>query len=164
VEIGYAFYDSPIGRIYVVVSEKGVCKVELFTDVWDEYIKSNGHIVENETLCRGVLTQLDEYFKGKRKVFDLPLDIKTTEFRQKVWNALRDIPYGKTKSYQEIAIAIGNPKAIRAVGQANKANQLPLIIPCQRVIGKNGKLVGFAGDKTPTQKWLLQHEGYEIYD
>lgn len=158
-KVGYDYYDSPIGKIFIVVSESGVCKVELFEEEWDKYIKLNPQLSLNKELCKEVIIQIDEYFKGKRKIFDLPLSFKSTQFRQKVWNALCTIPYGKTQSYQQIAEAIGNPKGVRAVGQANKSNPIPLIIPCHRVIGKSGKLVGFAGDRTPIQKWLLHHEG-----
>ncbi len=160
--MGYDIYHSPIGKIYVVVSDKGVCRIELFKEGWDLYIKENPHLKPNKKICEGVIKQIDEYFKGKRKVFTLKLHLETTEFRQKVWKALSFIPFGQTKSYQEIACEIGNPKAIRAVGQANKHNPLPLVIPCHRVIGKSGKLVGYAGDKIDIKRWLLQHEGCKL--
>jgi len=89
--------------------------------------------------------QFTEYEKGLRKVFDLPLHIKGTEFQKKVWNALLEIPYGETRSYQEIAVQIGNPKAVRAVGGACNRNPIGIIVPCHRVVGKNGSLTGFAG-------------------
>jgi methylated-DNA-[protein]-cysteine S-methyltransferase len=118
----------------------------------------------NSTKIKLKLTnQLDEYFKGKRKNFDVPLSIEGTQFRKKVWEALKHIPYGEIRSYLQIAESIGNPKAVRAVGQANKFNQLPIIIPCHRVIGKSGKLVGFAGNRIPTQKLLLDIEGVYIH-
>ncbi len=158
--IGYDYYESPIGKIYVVVDEVGVCKVDIFEDMWEGFITQNQDLKMNKTLCKEAIHQIDEYFHKKRKDFDLPLHIVGTEFRKKVWDALLSIPYGTVYSYQELAIAIGNPKAIRAVGQANKANQIPLIIPCHRVIGKNGKLVGFSGHRTPTQKILLEHEDF----
>lgn len=157
--IGYDYYESPIGKIFVVVSEKGVSKVELFEDKWDEYLNEY-QLNRRSDLCKEVITQINEYFQGKRKEFSLPLDIEGTDFRKNVWQALSNIPYGVTKSYQEIAEIIGNPKAVRAIGQANKSNPLPLIIPCHRVIGKSGKLVGYAGSRISTKKWLLQHEGF----
>ena len=86
-----------------------------------------------------------EYFNGERREFNLPIFIEGTDFQKKVWNALVNIPYGKTCSYKDIAIAIGNEKAVRAVGHANNKNKLPIVIPCHRVIGINGKLVGYAG-------------------
>jgi len=161
-KIGYAIYDSPIGLIHVVVDDIGVKKVELFEEEWLEYKKKYNLIQEDNNLCKDVIIQLNEYFKGTRKKFDLPLSIKGTEFRKKVWNALLDIPYGEIRCYLQIAESIGNPKAAQAVGQANKFNQLPIIIPCHRVIGKNGNMVGFAGNRTPTQKLLLQIEGITV--
>ena len=89
--------------------------------------------------------QLNEYFAGQRQVFDLPLDFEGTEFQQKVWQALLTIPFGETRSYKQIAEQIGNVKAVRAVGAANGKNPISIIAPCHRVVGANGKLVGFAG-------------------
>lgn len=161
-KIGYDTYDSTIGKIHIVVDEIGVRKVEIFEEDWIEYKKKYELIPRDKELCKEVITQLDEYFKGKRKNFDIPLSIEGTEFRKKVWKALQAIPYGEIRNYLQIAESIGNPKAVRAVGQANKLNQLPIIIPCHRVIGKSGNLVGFAGNRTPTQKLLLEIEGVNI--
>ena len=101
--------------------------------------------------------QLTEYEKGSRKVFDLPLHLKGTEFQLKVWNALLEIPYGETRSYQQIAQRIGQPKALRAVGGACNRNPIGIIVPCHRVIGKNGKLTGYAGGLF-YKELLLNHE------
>lgn len=157
-KIGYDSYNSPIGLIHIVVDEIGVKKVELFQEEWENYIKENGAIEKDSDLCKEAIRQLDEYFKGIRQEFTVPLSIEGTEFRKKVWQALQQIPYGEVRSYQDIADSIGNPKAVRAVGQANKANRIPIIIPCHRVIGKKGNLVGFAGSRTPTQQILIDHE------
>ena len=158
-KIVYDTYDSPIGLIHVVVDEIGVKKVFLFEEDWEGYLKENVNIKLDKQICKDVVIQLDEYFKKKRKNFDLPLSIEGTEFRKKVWKTLCEIPYGEVRNYLQIAETIGNPKAVRAVGQANRANQLPIIIPCHRVIGKNGDLVGFAGDKTNVKRFLLELEG-----
>ncbi len=91
-----------------------------------------------------VYTQINEYFEGKREQFDVPLKCEGTPFQQSVWRQLQKIPYGETRSYQEIAIGIGNEKAVRAVGQANNKNPIMIIIPCHRVIHKNGDITGFA--------------------
>lgn len=155
----YDIYTSPIGPIHVVLDEMGIKRVFLFEDKWEDYLKVNPNIEQDSEVCNLAITQLDEYFKGDRKDFELPLSIEGTEFRKKVWKALMEIPYGEYRSYLEIAEAIGNPKAVRAVGQANKANELPIIIPCHRVIGKNGDLVGFAGDKISVKRFLLELEG-----
>lgn len=104
----------------------------------------NAHIVDTPLVNKAYL-QLKEYFEGKRKEFDLPLAPKGTLFQEQVWNALRDIPYGSTCTYKDIAFHIGNDKASRAVGMANNKNPIPILIPCHRVIGFNGKLVGYGG-------------------
>ena len=101
--------------------------------------------------------QLSEYLKGERKCFDLPFNPRGTEFQRQVWKALFDIPYGETRSYKQIAEAIGNPKAVRAVGMANNRNPLLIVIPCHRVIGANGKLVGYAAG-IEMKEYLLKLE------
>ncbi len=161
-KVGYDSYDSPIGLIHVVVDEIGIKKIILFEVDWEKYIQENKDIKLNKEMCKEVIVQLDEYFNKKRKEFQLPLSIEGTEFRKKVWKALKQIPYGEVRNYSQIAEAIGNPKAVRAVGQANRANQLPIIIPCHRVVGKNGSLVGFAGNRTSIKKFLLQLEGAKV--
>jgi len=103
------------------------------------------------------IRQLDEYFKGKRMTFDLPLIISGTDFQKKVWNELKKIPFGKTASYKDIALKAGNVKAVRAAGNANNKNKIAVIIPCHRVIGSDGKLSGYAGG-VKRKKWLLEHE------
>jgi len=104
--------------------------------------------------------QLEEYFSGKRKKFDLKLNVSGTDFQKKVWKALQDIPYGETRTYQDIALAVGKPQACRAVGGANNKNKLPVIIPCHRVIGRDGSLVGF-GSGLAIKEELLQLEKLE---
>ncbi|MCA1029631.1 methylated-DNA--[protein]-cysteine S-methyltransferase [Bacillus timonensis] len=160
--VGYDRYDSPIGPIHVIVDEKGVRRIVLFEEDWEEYRQLDDSIPQDSLLCEEVITQLKEYFAGQRKEFDLALSVEGTDFRKKVWNALRDIPYGEVRNYLDIAEAIQNPKAVRAVGQANRNNQIPIIIPCHRVIGKSGELVGFAGSRTPTQRQLLKLEGFNV--
>ena len=102
--------------------------------------------------------QLAEYFRGDRTSFDVPLDLRGTEFQVAAWRALDDIPYGTTRSYGEQAALIGRPTAVRAIGQANGRNPVPIVLPCHRVIGANGSLVGFGGG-LDTKTLLLQHEG-----
>lgn len=115
-------------------------------------------MIKESSLIKNAYRQLVEYFNKQRKTFDLPLAPEGTEFQMKVWKALSDIPYGKTRSYKEIAIAIGNPKAVRAVGMANNKNPIPIIIPCHRVIGSDGKLVGYGGG-LEIKEYLLKLEG-----
>ena len=135
-------------------TEDGICLLE-FVDrrMLETQIKRlkklfNGEFVPGQSKHFDELNkQLKEYFEGKRKDFDLPLILNGTEFQQKVWKELQKIPFGSTRSYQEQAIALGNPKAIRAVAKANGDNRIAIIIPCHRVIGKNGELVGYGGRK-----------------
>ena len=108
-------------------------------------------------LIKEAYKQLSEYLKGERKCFDLPFNPRGTEFQRQVWKALCDIPYGETRSYKQIAEAIGNPKAVRAVGMANNRNPLLIVIPCHRVIGSNGKLVGY-GAGIAMKEYLLKLE------
>ena len=103
-----------------------------------------------------------EYLEGKRKVFDFPYEFHGTEFQKKVWKKLCDIPYGETRTYKDIAIAIGNPKACRAVGMSNNKNPITIAVPCHRVIGANGKLVGYAGGIEMKKKLLeIEEKTYE---
>lgn len=108
-------------------------------------------------IARNACYQLEQYFLGKLQVFNLPIHQQGTEFQQKVWAQLKDIPYGKTCSYMAIARKLNNPKSIRAVGNSNGKNSLAIVIPCHRVIGESGKLVGYAAG-LERKKWLLQHE------
>ncbi len=113
---------------------------------------------KNQPAClENAIKQLNEYFKGERKVFNLKLAPLGTEFQNLVWNALKDIPYGETRSYKDIAVAIKNPKAARAIGMANNKNPFPIIVPCHRVIEHNGGLGGFAGG-LETKQLLLDLE------
>lgn len=132
----YAVYDFPCGRLKIGYTDTAIRYV-LFTDE-----KGNGIPSELSELAA---LQLTEYFSGKRKEFDLPLEPQGTEFRKKVWAALTEIPYGETRSYKDIAERIGNPKACRAVGGANNKNPISIIIPCHRVVGADGSLVGYGG-------------------
>lgn len=137
------------GIIKIICSGEYVLSVS-FSDIIKENDKGS------EVLDKA-LKQMNEYFSGERKKFDLPLYFEGTEFQKSVWNELRKIPYGTTVSYKDIAEGINNEKAVRAVGNANNKNKIMIIVPCHRVIGKNGKLVGFAGglDK---KEFLLEHE------
>lgn len=112
---------------------------------------------EVRNLYNLIYDQLNEYFTGKRRKFDLPILMQGTNFQIKVWQRLIDIPYGETRSYSEIAVAIGKAGAARAVGNANNKNPLPVVIPCHRVVGSNNQLTGYAGGLW-RQRWLLKHE------
>jgi len=145
-----AFYRSEIGPLEIRGTEEGILSVRFWTGSSIPDLKPHPSLSE----C---LRQLDEYFKGSLLTFDLKLDIRGTDFQKSVWNELRRIPYGKTKSYGEIAAFIGRTKASRAVGNANNRNNIVIIIPCHRVIASNGRLGGFGGGLW-RKEWLLEHE------
>lgn len=127
-------------RIFTLTAdENSLLELRLHKNFNNESLKKQNIILKN------TVTQLDEYFQGKRKSFELPIKLNGTEFQQKVWQNLQKIPYGKTISYKQLADMCGNPKASRAVGMANNKNPIAIIVPCHRVIGTNGKLTGYAG-------------------
>ena len=138
------YVDFKLGKIGIVEENGKIVKIVIINKN-DENNKNADDFVEKDTkLLVKAKNELEEYFDGKRKEFDLPLKQEGTEFQKKVWNALSKIPHGETRTYKEIAKMIGNEKASRAVGMANNKNNIPIIIPCHRVIGSNGKLVGYA--------------------
>ncbi|WP_151716061.1 methylated-DNA--[protein]-cysteine S-methyltransferase [Acinetobacter sp. TUM15071] len=144
-QLMYMYMDSPVGALKLVAHDKALVAV-----MWDnedhkrvrlsELIEDRHHL-----MLHRVKQQLEQYFAGQRQQFDLPLDFQGTAFQQQVWQALLSIPYGETRSYKDIAIQLGNVKAVRAVGAANGKNPISIIAPCHRVIGSSGALVGFAG-------------------
>lgn len=139
--------QSPVGALTVTADEDSIISL-LFGD---------GGMTEPNGVILNALRQLEEYFSGSRKSFDLPINPHGTPFQRSVWAALCDIPYGKTRTYGEIAANIGSEKACRAVGMANNRNPIAIIIPCHRVIGANGKLVGYAGG-LEVKRFLLELE------
>ena len=143
-------YNSPLGLIQITGSKDKIISLDFVEDKY--YVNED---VPN--ILKEAYKQLDEYFNGIRKNFDLDLFFDGTEFQNKVWNELCNIPYGETATYKDMAIRIGNEKACRAVGNANNKNNIGIIIPCHRVIGSNGKLVGYEGGLW-RKEWLLEHE------
>ncbi|RAK23102.1 methylated-DNA-[protein]-cysteine S-methyltransferase [Anoxybacillus vitaminiphilus] len=155
----YSVYMSKqFGPIYVVSDGEAIVRIELFEENWQQLFQKHRMIKSDSPLLHSAVKQLEEYFAGKRKAFDLPIKWKGTAFQEKVWKALCEIPYGETVSYADIAEKIGHPKAVRAIGQANRANNLAIIVPCHRVIGKNQKLVGYAGNRIDVKEKLLELE------
>lgn len=148
-----AYYESEPGLIEITAGETGI--ITLYFTKKKSNLKSDSKSFPVH--LKDCIRQLDEYFKGKRMTFDLPLIISGTDFQKKVWNELKKIPFGKTASYKEIALKAGNIKAVRAIGNANNKNKIAVIIPCHRVIGSDGKLSGYAGG-VKRKKWLLEHE------
>ena len=150
----YTLTPSPLGDL--VLTSDGVSLTGLYTPYHRLYAASQKGI-RQEAPFKDALQQLDEYFAGRRQIFDLPLSPGGTAFQQRVWQALLHIPHGETRSYGQLAASIHAPRSARAVGLANSKNPLSIFIPCHRVIGTNRKLTGYAGG-IETKQYLLQHE------
>ena len=168
-------YNSPIGVLKISEHNGNITNLSLYSKSKDstccaelqqnqQSINSNGQSTGDQYngLLAEACRQLDEYFQGQRKQFDLPINYKGTPFQERVWKELKNIPYGETRSYEDIAIGVGSPKAVRAVGQANHRNPILLIIPCHRVIHKNGDISGFACG-IETKKYLLDLERLHFF-
>ncbi|MFD2673582.1 methylated-DNA--[protein]-cysteine S-methyltransferase [Marinicrinis sediminis] len=158
--------ESPLGPLRICATAEGITDIQFVTEFEHEgdtsetrentnerSLSQSEQAAATEQLAEAV-RQLEQYFTGERTSFDLSLKMEGTAFQQRVWQSLAVIPYGETRSYQEIAEAIGSPLAVRAVGGANNRNKLPIVIPCHRVIGKNGKLIGYAGGMETKAKLL----------
>ncbi len=145
-----AYYHSPIGWIRITGTEEGIASL---------YFVEDAEAVTGEIppCLQECLRQLDEYFQGQRRAFSLKLLPRGTEFQQRVWAQLLKVPYGSTASYRDIALALGDADAVRAVGSANGKNPISIIIPCHRIIGSGGKLIGYGGGVW-RKEWLLRHE------
>ena len=160
--IYYSSFDSPIlKKVFVGSTEKGVCRVD-FLRTEKAFLKKlrggfRGRVIRDDQKNRSALGQLKKYLKGELRRFHCKLDLSGTPFQKKVWSALVKIPYGRTRSYKEIAQSIGRPRAFRAVGNANGRNPIPLIVPCHRVVESDGGLGGF-GYGVKVKKKLLDFE------
>ena len=157
----YIFYiGSPAGKLGIVESNGKIAGI--FFKGEKKEPKPNADLVIDETpLIKKTAAELSEYFKGKRKVFDIPLELNGTAFQLSVWKSLLKIPYGETRSYKEIAAMAGNSKACRAAGMANNRNPVVIIVPCHRVTGANGSLTGYGGG-LDIKQYLLELEGSRV--
>ncbi|MDM1021890.1 methylated-DNA--[protein]-cysteine S-methyltransferase [Acinetobacter sp. VNK23] len=158
-QLVYMYMDSPVGALKLVAHDQALVAV-----MWDNEDHKRVRLSEliedrQHPMLHRVKQQLEQYFAGQRQQFDLPLDFQGTDFQQQVWQALFTIPYGETRSYKDIALQIGNEKAVRAVGAANGRNPISIIAPCHRVIGSGGALVGFAGGLDKKQILLSLEQG-----
>ena len=142
--------QSPIGPLRLVATDHALVAIEFDASPEDD---RSTHPILDQVEC-----ELAEYFRGARRTFTVPLAPAGTAFQQRVWSALLRVPYGRLESYAAIARAIGSPAAVRAVGAANGRNPIPIIVPCHRIVGSNGALVGYGGG-TARKQWLLEHEG-----
>lgn len=158
---GISFLENEILGLIAIVEEKdGISAIEFLRDNKDRAAQLKN---KNESqLTKECKKQLEEYFSGKRKEFNIKLDIIGTDFQVSAWKAMQKIPYGKTISYSEEAKMVGNEKAVRAIGAANGRNKIPIIIPCHRVVGKNGKLVGYTGGLDIKEYLLMLEKKYSM--
>lgn len=155
---------GPLGSMLAAATEKGLCYLDFIDENMEDpheeilvrYFGNNIEEGENSYITEAE-RQLTEYFSGKRRTFDIPLDVRGTAFQIEVWNALLSIPYGEKRSYKQQAVAIGRPEAVRAVARANGDNRISIIIPCHRVIGSDGTLTGYGGGLW-RKKYLLDLE------
>lgn len=161
------FYPSPVGLLLLEEENGAITKLQLREAAGEVPVPGNAQRerlakynqdLRETKLLQSAWQQLQEYFHGERREFDLPLCLKGTEFRRRVWAALRTIPYGEVRSYGQMAAMIGNPNASRAVGGANHHNPIMIIVPCHRVVGADGSLTGFGGG-LPVKRYLLELEG-----
>lgn len=162
----YSYYNSPLGLLELHASDKALLGVALVEDLNHAKLPAHGNSCEAARVCpllAQTAQELDEYFSGKRRVFDVPLGFEKlvgTPFMHAVWQALREIPYGETRSYAEIATAIGHPRAARAVGNANNKNPHMIIVPCHRVVGINNPWGYASGEQN--KRFLLELEGVRL--
>ncbi len=147
--------SSPVGELVLLASDQGLSGLYFGHRIDRARLPTGG---ATQPILKAAAAQLGEYFAGKRERFELALDPAGTEFQRAVWQQLRRIPYGETASYRDIAERLGNPGAVRAVGMANGANPISIIVPCHRVIGADGSLTGFGGG-LDIKRQLLEHEG-----
>ncbi len=150
------YVDSPIGPLRLVASNTGLQEVSFVKQA------ATDHQNDDNWVLAQAKSQLDEYFAGTRRLFDVPLDLGGTEFQLAAWRALANIPFGQTWSYKQQATSIGRPKAVRAIGSANGMNPVSIILPCHRVIGANGSLVGYGGGLS-VKEYLLNHERSQLH-
>lgn len=159
-EVYTGYFSSPVGYLQFTTSETKLLSLQ-FAEKRQKGADAESGILPKESaparLHQQIQTQLKEYFQGKRREFTIPLSLEGTPFQEKVWHALLEIPYGETCSYLEIARAVGNPKACRAVGMANNRNPIAILVPCHRVVGADGSLTGYAGGLT-RKAYLLKLE------
>ncbi|MGZ3692354.1 MAG: methylated-DNA--[protein]-cysteine S-methyltransferase [Pseudobdellovibrio sp.] len=152
----YQTLNSPVGLLHAVSNSSKLVAL-VFDLTWADFLKKEKYelVEKSDDVIRQTAKELQEYFNGLRTGFDIPLELNGTEFQKQAWNSLIEIPFGKTISYAEQAVKIKNPKAVRAIGAANGKNKICIIVPCHRVVGKNGSLTGFAGGIQAKEMLLL---------
>ena len=157
-DVRYDLVDSPVGELFVAATDRGLCRVSYFVDrAEDEVARIFGPRLLRTPLD-DVRRELDEYFEGRRRDFELPLDLRVATFHEEVLRELARVPYGSTTTYGALAAKVGHPRAARAVGTVMNRNPIPIVLPCHRVVGSNGSLTGYGGGLDAKRR-LLEMEG-----
>jgi methylated-DNA-[protein]-cysteine S-methyltransferase len=158
VDVRYDVVESPVGDLFVAATDRGVCRISYRPEGMEDTVaRTFGTRVLRVPLDE-VRRELDEYFEGRRREFDLPLDLRVASFNEAVLNELARVPYGRTETYGGLAAKVGRPRAARAVGTIMNRNPIPIVLPCHRVVGANGSLTGYAGG-LEVKRTLLELEG-----
>ena len=158
VDVRYDVVDSPVGALHLAATDRGLCRISYRGDGWEEELaRGFGARVLRSPLDH-VRRELDEYFAGRRREFDIPLDLRVAPFHEAVLHELARVPYGRTETYGALAVKVGRPRAARAVGTVMNRNPIPIVLPCHRIVGANGSLTGYAGG-LDVKRRLLTLEG-----
>jgi methylated-DNA-[protein]-cysteine S-methyltransferase len=158
VDVRYDLTESPVGELFIASTERGLCRISYHPEGQDEQLARICGVRVLRSPLDEVRRELDEYFNGSRREFDLPLDLRVAPFHEAVLHELARVPYGRTQTYGSLAAKVGRPRAARAVGTVMNRNPIPIILPCHRIVGANGSLTGYAGG-LHVKRALLELEG-----
>ena len=158
VDVRFDVVDSPVGELHVATTERGLCRISYFAEDWEDALARQFGVRVLRSPLDDVRRELDEYFAGRRRAFDLPIDLRVAPFHANVLRELARVPYGRTETYGALAAKAGRPGAARAVGTVMNRNPIPIVLPCHRIIGANGSLTGYAGG-LDVKRQLLELEG-----
>ena len=158
VDVRYDVVPSPVGDLFIASTPRGLCRISYTVEGTDEAVARVFGARVLRSPLDDVRRELDEYFEGRRRDFDLPLDLRVAPFHEAVLHELARVPYGQVDTYGHLAALVGRPKAARAVGTVMNRNPIPIVLPCHRIVGANGSLTGYAGG-LPTKRHLLELEG-----
>lgn len=158
VDVRFDEVDSPIGSLFVAATDRGLCRISFWPDGMEDTLARTYGVRVLRSPLDEIRRELDEYFEGSRRIFDLPLDLRVAPFHADVLRELALVPYGRTETYGALAAKVGRPRAARAVGTVMNRNPIPIVLPCHRIVGANGSLTGYAGG-LDVKRRLLQLEG-----
>lgn len=163
IDVRYDVVDSPVGELRVAATGRGLCRISFWADGWEDELARQFGVRVLRAPLDDVRRELDEYFEGRRREFDLPIDLRVAPFHADVLRELALVPYGRTETYGGLARKVGRPSAARAVGTVMNRNPIPIVLPCHRVVGANGSLTGYAGG-LDVKRRLLQLEGAILFE